>query len=172
MFSFKNFVNKEVTGGLVHYRYFRFEKKRIEKKTKRATTKLITKYENFGWTTDKWKGKCFAFYIVENLLKKGDERFVLKEKVAFSKRWKAKDRAYKWYCKREGHDFHSLHTKRKTNPFQKVYICQNNMEIENFFDEGEEYLGMKYKDGNLLVEDKYGKHKIVTRFRFKEKENE
>jgi len=29
--------------------------------------------------------------------------------VAFSKRWKAKDRAYKWLCKAKGHAFKSLH---------------------------------------------------------------
>ncbi len=43
------------------------------------------------------------------------DRIITKE-VRFGRRWKAKDRAYKWYCEAAGLEFRSLHTPRPPGP--------------------------------------------------------
>ena len=51
----------------------------------------------FGWTTEKdRKGKFYAF--IYRILK---NKWKLTRKVAFGRRKKAKERAYKWYCQRK-----------------------------------------------------------------------
>jgi hypothetical protein len=131
----------------------------------------------FGWTTGKEAdGKFHAFIRT----KRYNDEFRDVKTVSFAKRWKAKNRAFKFYCEKSGKEFRTLHRERAgfnipkkekgQNPFQKEMVCMNNKGIEDRFDLGITYLGRKASkriaQNMLYVEDKFGKNMLVDPARF------
>lgn len=64
--------------------------------------------KKFYYTTERDQATK-KFYAVTYVFSKKRNAYVMKKKVVFAKRWKACDRAYKWYCQHKGYKFESLH---------------------------------------------------------------
>lgn len=134
------------------------------------------KHHFFAWTIKKDdEGKFYAFYLVvrggihianATLL---DSKLV--RCVKFSKKWKAKDRAYKWYCGEAEQEFKSLHghALKGRNNFEKVYVCCCTATLRDGFDRDVEYFGQRVGKDKLCVEDRFGVKRKVPLSCFKEK---
>jgi hypothetical protein len=120
-------------------------------------------------------GKYYAFHIVVrgsiHIASGVVQNSKLIKCVKFSKKWKAKDRAYKWYCNAKGIEFKTLHSHalKGRNNFEKVYVCICTSTLKGRFDEGMEYYGQRMGKDKLSVEDRYGIKRAVPFSCFKEK---
>jgi len=116
------------------------------------------------------------FYAVHIVYRKDGSGPKVKTAVQFRRRWKARDRAYKWYCKATKREFHSLHQhalkgKPSGQDFLFEWLCVVNAGIEDSFDLGVTYLGRHCKQGEkLCLMDKWGKHVVVEASRFEKAE--
>jgi hypothetical protein len=128
-------------------------------KTANARTSL------FAWTVKKDEdGKFYAFHLrCDGTLRRQQDRLRIVREVGFAKKWKAKDRAYKWFCGATGKPFVSLHNHalKGKNVFERVYICLKNRSLEKYFDIGVEYFGQKIGKYKLCVEDRFGERQVV-----------
>lgn len=74
-----------------------------------------------GYTTEKVDGKFSAFIYKEN--KKANTWKLIKQ-VKFSRRWKACERAYRWYCQKMGKEVPEkpvFHTEEMVERRRQIY---------------------------------------------------
>ena len=122
----------------------------------------------FVYTTRKVDGKFFVAHV--SIKESGS--LGLRKSGKSSVRWKARDKAYEWYCEIAGKPFATLHHKKKCDHFKKILCCIDNKEIEKFFDLNQEYIGQAFRGGTYIVENRFGKNMILSREKFEEKSNE
>ena len=94
----------------IHYKCWRYKKPRGS-------------YWQFGYTVDRIKTTpgAKAMYLARAFKSTdGGESWKIVRTVKFARRWKAKDRAYKWYCQKAGIPFKSLHQPRRLTDDQKA----------------------------------------------------
>ena len=126
----------------------------------------------FAWTARSVDGKShYALHLVNCGRKSRKVVWQVLRRVRFARRWKAKDRAYKWYCDAHGFEWTSLHSHTYTgrNRFERLFCCVVNDGIEDGYDVGVEYYGQVAGSGTgkgmLWVEDRYGKrHRVRSDF--------
>jgi len=122
----------------------------------------------FAWTTKSIDGYFYAVQLVNESL--GGHCWIedkRRKRMRLVRRWKARNRAFRWFCKREGKSYHSLHSHalQGCNVFERVYRCANH-ELSDCYDVGVEYFGHSAGSGNhgkdmLWVEDRFGEKNCV-----------
>lgn len=122
--------------------------------------------KKFCYSTNKDTNNKYCAFVLSFRAQK----WKVQKCVRFRLRWKAKDRAFKWFCEDQGKKFTSLHlsAKRKNN-LQRVLICICNDGLEGYFDVDCEYLGQPHLNDNYLIEDRFGENRIIGRLFFREK---